>query len=161
MPRRFVQLFALPAVVLMSASCDMATAVDARDLTRLARAETRWKARPFADYTYEIRVSCFCPPEIGQWTRVTVGDGAVTAVEAVDPNAQYPPTTLTYWRSIDSIFEELFRTMSTSSAETYLDAIIVSYDDELGYPTSIEYRAKANVADGGAYYSLRNVVPLP
>jgi hypothetical protein len=29
----------------------------------------------------------------------------------------------------------------------------------LGYPTNIEYRAKANVADGGAVFSLRNVRP--
>ena len=142
-------------------ACDLTSAVDARDLAALAKAESRWKARPFTDYSYEIRISCFCPPEINQWTRVTVRDGAVTAAEAVDPDPRFPITTLQYWQPIDSVFSDLFDAMRTASSQTYLDAIIVDYDPVLGYPTNIEYRAKSNVADGGAVYSLRNVQPLP
>src|SRR5574338_1094521 len=151
-PRRL--LLVAGAAICSATACDLTSVVDARHLAPLARAESRWKDRPFTDYTYEIRISCFCPPEINQWTRVTVRDGAVTAAAAIDPDPNFPINTLQYWQPIDSVFANLFRAMRTSSSQTYLDAIIVDYDPVLGFPSNIEYRARSNVADGGAVYSL-------
>ena len=160
MLRAWKVILAAGAVVCTTSACDLTSAVDARDIAALARAESRWKSRPFSDYSYEIRISCFCPPEINRWTRVTVRSGVVTSAEALVPDPNFPITTIQYWQPIDSIFSDLFDAMRAPSSQTYLDAIIVDYDPVLGYPTNIEYRAKSNVADGGAVYTLRNVQPI-
>lgn len=146
---------------MIAVACNSSSIVGPNDFRRLAQAEARWDARPFADYSYEIRVSCFCPPEINRWTRVSVRSGVVVDAQPVETDPVFPITSLSYWDPIDSLFTNLFRAMSESNAASYLEAIIVDYDSELGYPINIEYRAKSNIADGGASYSLRNVLPLP
>jgi hypothetical protein len=160
MLRRFVVNLGILLGIVIGSACDNSSIFDARDLARVIDAEARWKARAFPDYTYEIRVSCFCPPEITQWTRVTVRHDAVTAAQAVDPQTQFPITTLQYWDPIDTLFANLRRTMTEKDAQSYLDAVIADFDAQVGYPTNIEYRAKKNVADGGSVISLRNVLPL-
>ena len=160
MRRSVISSVAPIAGALLLAACELSNLVGPDDFKELAAAEAQWRARSFEDYTYEIRILCFCPPEITQWTRVTVRAGAVTAAEAVDPNPPYPITSLRYWTAIDSLFVDLRRTMTDRASRTYLDEIVAEYDAELGYPTNIEYRAKANVADGGSQFLLRSVTPL-
>ena len=160
MRRLSIRNVALMTGALIHAACEFSNIVDPGDFRTLGAAEAQWKARPFADYSYEIRVACFCPPEVTQWTRVTVRDGAVTAAEAVDPDPDFPITTTRYWDPIDSLFVDLRRTMTDRASQTYLEAIIADYDPDLGYPTNIEFRAKASVLDGGSQFSLRNVRPL-
>ena len=158
--RRLRYLLAPLIGALTLAACDASNFVDPSDFRELAEAEAQWKARSFADYSYEIRILCFCPPEISQWTRVTVHNGTVTAAVPVDPNPNTPITPIQYSDPIDSLFVDLRRTMTDPASRTYLDAILIEYDPVLGYPTNIEYRAKANVADGGSQFLLRNVQPL-
>ena len=149
-----------PMAAVLLAACEFSSIVDVSDFRQVAAAEARWKARPFADYSYEVRVLCFCPPEITEWTRVTVRGGVVTAAVAVDPDPNCPIENIRYWVPIDSLFADLRLTMTDRALRTYLEAIVVEYDPELGFPTRIEYRAKANVIDGGSQFLLRNVVPL-
>lgn len=160
MRRGLIPRVAPMAAVLVLAACEFSSIVDASDLRVAAAAEARWKARPFADYSYEVRVLCFCPPQITEWTRVTVQGGVVTSAEAIDPDPNAPIDDLRYWVPIDSLFADLRLTMTDRALRTYLEAIVVEYDPELGYPTSIEYRAKSNVIDGGSQFLLRNVLPL-
>lgn len=147
-------------LVLLASACADANPLSPHELSVLASAEARWKSRPFANYTYEIRQSCFCPPEVNQWTRVTVRDGHVVAADRVPPDSLYPPTTLQYWQPIDSLFARLRRNASDSSIGGVYSDIVVEYDPVLGYPTRIEWREKPTVADAGAVYTLRNVMPL-
>ena len=147
----------LTATLLAGAACDSDELVGPRDLQRFAQAKARWDARPFTDYSYEIRTFCFCPPEIVRWTRVTVRSGAVVAAEAVEPDPNFPVTTLTLWSPIDTVFESLRRTLENADESDYIATIRVEYDEELGYPTLIEIRAKPTVADAGSERQLRNV----
>jgi uncharacterized protein DUF6174 len=126
-------------------------------MQRFAAAQAKWEARPFADYSFETRTSCFCPPEINRWTRVSVRSGVVVSAEAVDPDPNYPITG-SYWQPIDAVFADLHGRMTEQ--DSYLAEIAVEYDSQLGYPRSIHYRAKPNIADGGAVIEIRNVVPL-
>ena len=86
--------------------------------------------------------------------------GVVTSAEAVDPDPNSPIDDIRYWVPIDSLFVDLRRTMTDRAVRAYLDAIVVEYDPAFGYPTSIEYRARTNVLDGGSQFLLRNVVPI-
>ena len=126
-------------------------------MQRFAQAKARWDARPFPDYHYEIRTSCFCVPDVTRWTRVYVQGGVVTSVQPVDPDPNFPITG-NYWEPMDSLFTHLHQRMTDN--DSYLAAIVVSYDPQYGYPTSIEYRAKPNIADGGAVIEVRNVTSL-
>jgi hypothetical protein len=146
--------------ILVAAACHSSRIVGPHDFARFSQARARWDARPFADYSYEIRTSCFCPPEINRWARVSVRNGVVVDVDPVEPDPNFPITTLLWWHPIDSVFANLYRAMSESRMESYFEAIVVDYDSALGYPTSIEYRAKSNIADGGSSLSLRDVRPL-
>lgn len=141
-------------------ACNSDGIVGPGDLDRFNQALARWQARPFANYSYEIRVSCFCPPEVTQWARVSVRGGAVVAVDPVESTPEFPIVNFQYWVPIDSIFDDLYRSMTEPGVDYYLEKIIVSYDAQLGYPTNIEYRAKPNIADGGSIHSLRNVTPI-
>lgn len=145
---------------LVAAGCNSSRVVGLTDFARFAEARARWDARPFADYSYEVRTLCFCPTEINRWTRVSVRNGVVVDADPVEPDPGSPVTTLAYWHPIDTLFENLHRAMSESGSQSYLEAIVVDYDPGLGYPTRIEYRAKSNIADGGSTLSLRNVRPL-
>ena len=141
-------------------ACDMSGIIGPGDMRRLAQAKARWESRPFTDYSYEIRTSCFCPPEINQWARVEVRNGVVVDVDAVVPDPNFPISTISYWQPIDSLFSNIHRAMTTSTFSSAYSSVDVSYDSRLGYPTSIEYVSKPTVMDAGALISVRNVIPL-
>jgi hypothetical protein len=135
--------------------------VGLQDIRLFASAKALWDARPFTDYTYEIKTSCFCPPEINAWTRVTVRNGVVVSAENVDPTLHYPLSSLVYWVPVDSVFARLRQAMSRGSHfDSWLASIDVQYDATLGFPTYIVYHEKPNVADAGSVHYLRNVRPL-
>lgn len=141
-------------------ACDSSSIAGPDDFRQLAQAEARWNARPFADYSFEIRTFCFCPPEMAQWTRVSVINGVVVDADAVEPDSNFPITTLVYWQPIDSLFSDLHRVMSDGPFESPYADIVVEYDPVLGYPTRIEYIEKPTVADAAATITVRNVIPL-
>jgi hypothetical protein len=148
------------AAVLLVFACSSDNLLSPQELRELGRAESRWNARAFPDYSYEIQQLCFCPPELNQWTRVSVRGGQVVAAVAVEPDAQFPPTTITYWQPIDSLFARLRQTASDHASSGVYADVIVTFDATLGYPTYIEWKERPNVADAGAIYHVRNVLPL-
>jgi hypothetical protein len=147
------------AVLIAMGGCDSSRLSGPRDVARLNAAEARWLDRPFEDYRYEIRTSCFCGPDVTRWTRVTVQGGAVVAAEPVEPDPALPVTSLEYWQPIDSLFARLRRALVERESGEFYAAIVAEYDPALGYPVLIEYRAQPYIADGGATHWLRNVVP--
>ena len=158
-------LRSLMTVMVLSASatltaCDSSGIAGPDDVRRLVHAKERWASRPFADYTYEIRTSCFCPPEVNQWSRVEVRNNVVVDVDAVDPDPGFPITTLSYWQPIDTLFADIERAMAGSGFSSVYAEVNVTYDAQFGFPTSIEYVSKPTIADAGASISVRNVVPL-
>ena len=159
MLRRLMTVMALSASAMLTA-CDSSGIAGPGDFRRLIHAKERWASRPFADYTYEIRTSCFCPPELNQWSRVEVRNGAVVDVDAVDPDPAFPITTISWWQPIDTLFADIERAMAGSGFSSVYAEVNVTYDAQFGFPTSIEYVSKPTVADAGASISVRNVVPL-
>jgi hypothetical protein len=144
-----------------SSACDSSGVTGPGDLGALTAAEERWMSRTFADYRYETRTGCFCPPEVSQWVRVTVQDGAVVSAEPVDPDAEYPITTLLWWHPIDSLFARLRRTITDPASAEIWAEVSAQYHEELGYPIHITYRTHPNIADGDSNHELRNLEPLP
>jgi hypothetical protein len=157
--RTLMTVMTLSASAILTA-CDSSGIAGPGDFRRLAEAKQRWASRPFADYTYEIRTGCFCPPEVNQWARVEVRNNVVVDVDAVDPDPDFPVTTLSYWQPIDTLFADIERAISDDGFSSVYAKVNVTYDAQFGFPTTIEYISKPNIADAGASISVRNVVPL-
>lgn len=158
MIRRF-QLFTilgLAGAMSCSASSDPLSPDERRNLDR---AEAKWTARAFVDYTFETRVVCFCAPQVTQWTRVTVEGGKVTAAVPADQDTLYTPPMLELWQPVDSLFSMIRSALRDGDA--YLKAIDVMFDEEWGYPTRVSFISKPEIQDGGSTHYVRNLIPKP
>ncbi len=127
-----------------------------REQQDLAAARALWRRAGLTAYTVETRTFCFCPVELSNWTRLTVRDGGIIGVEAVDTAFPIlPATSPGTWRTVDQLFlwlEELARDPG------YVSDVSVAYDRTFGYPTEILSRCD-QVADCGAQIYLRNLSP--
>jgi hypothetical protein len=127
------------------------------EFLRLADAEAQWAARPFPDYAFEVRQSCFCAPEMTQWARVEVVAGQVTRVVLLATGAELPPLERSYFPTVERIFSSIH----SANGDDYLKDIVVEYDARLGYPTRVAFVSKPDIMDGGGTYYLRNAGPAP
>ena len=125
-----------------------------------AKAKGLWDARPYQDYSYEIRTFCFCPPEMTQWTTVVVENGVVIDAFPSEENPTYPLNTTLLFQPIDSVFSQLRRAMRERGFNSTYADIEAEYHDTLGYPERIVYQAAPFVADAGATIEIRHVQPL-
>jgi hypothetical protein len=151
----------LLAFLLVLVSCSSPTGLlSGSELAQLDVAEARWKQRGFADYSYETRTLCFCPPEVNKWTRVYVRGGIVTRAEEAETTPPVEVTNRGYWHPIDTAFARLRASVKNSTDQVYSD-IKVEFDQTVGYPTLVEYVSKPNVADAGSTTQRRNLKPLP
>lgn len=123
----------------------------------LARAKAQWDARGFADYAYETRVGCFCPVELGRWSRVEVRGGEVRRVVDVETGDPWPEHLWTMWRTV----EELFTWIGQAVQAPDLTDVRVRFDPALGFPVEATFSYDPRIADAGSASYLRNVAPLP
>lgn len=152
---------ALLTIIVIHSGCESPTGPVSRgEIRALNRAEARWKARPFIDYVYETQTSCFCPPELNQWTRVTVRGGVVVGAEFVEPRPDIQITTLSAWASIDTVFVRLRQRLASPALEEVYAEFEADYDPQLGFPTRIEFRERPNVNDATTVQHIRNLRPL-
>ncbi len=150
---RHILLASLLCILGCSALDDPLSAIERR---QIVAARARWNASSVRNaYRYEVRQSCFCPPEVISWNTVTVIDGVVVEVRngggALVPEAQ--------WRlflTVDRIF-----TLLEQPSETELEDVRVAFDAQVGYPLAVEFRYSSRIADAGLMVSARNLVPAP
>ena len=123
-------------------------------LRQLAQAESRWKSRGIQDYTFEMRTSCFCPPEITEWAVVEVRDGKIVSARTLTGT---PLTGI----SLDSrkTVEELFDAARPPYQE-WVGDVEFDFHTELGYPLRVNLMGKRNIADAGTLYEARNLVAI-
>ncbi len=93
-----------------------------------------WEATNMADYTYQLRISCFCPS--GPFpVLVTVEDGMVAALEWVDPPQDFSdpePDANFYGKTIDDLYDII-----RDALDAEADSIAVTYNPVGQYPTNI------------------------
>jgi Family of unknown function (DUF6174) len=149
----------IPVLVLAAVSgCDgPERAVSPRELTQLARAEAKWAAKGFANYSFERIASCGnCPNRATQLARVDVVDGVVVRVVMVLSGEVVPVAELGGWTTVESTFAWIRRV----NMEEGIERLDVTFDDRLGFPTFVAWFYRPTYADPGAALTLRSVVPL-
>lgn len=81
----------LPLMLLL-AGCREDGPFSLRERQELRAARTRWLASSVrAAYRFEVRQSCFCPPDVERWHTVTVINDVITDVRNTESGAIIPP----------------------------------------------------------------------
>ena len=102
------------------------------------------------DYTYQLRVGCFCPVVDG---KVRVQDGQVVAVGGW-PGVDRPLTGFADASpTIDGVFTQLALAMKGA------DDVDVEYDQQTGVPTSIQVDWAKNAVDDEIGYQISDFQP--
>ncbi len=126
------------------------------DEQALNRAEARWAARAFDSYSYKTFTSCGeCLPDRRRLTRVEVRGGKVSAAIVVANDSLLP--TVAPFTTVDGMFAQI----RAYNSESWVRAVRVTYDPQLGYPTSIDVFARAGIMDSDYGESISNLVPTP
>jgi hypothetical protein len=112
-------------------------------------ARSKWVAHRPQPYAFTVRRACFCglPGDVRVYA---MNDTVVAAVQLPDGAAIDKRNA----QSIEQLFDFIERAIAEHAA-----VIRVSYDPELGYPSSIEYDRATNVADDEVTYTLTDVKP--
>lgn len=112
------------------------------EVEALANARDRWEATDLSSYSYQYRLSCFCPPQLLETARISVTDGLVTGVYLMDSDAPAPPDTHDLYQTIDGLFDRLAGSLASDPA-----VFEVTYDGVAGYPTSAQVDISEQIAD--------------
>jgi hypothetical protein len=117
----------------------------------LRQAFSKWHEEDRLDYTIEARISCFCPPYLAQWTRLTVRNGIIVDADPVESLPDGVEPGLLGWLTVEDEFERLL------SPPGILEEIEARFDSRYGYPTYIRSDCGPNVQDCGSVHEMRNL----
>lgn len=139
-------------LVLAGTACGSSTLPHEGELTI---SQAKWEARAFDGYEMEIRISCFCPPEINEWSRVRVEDGAVVGVMRLSDSTEHASDRWTMWPTVDEIFERLDGVRGSGVYARFT----ATFDPVLGYPHDATLIERPGVADAGVSHHIRSLEP--
>jgi hypothetical protein len=127
--------------------------------TDFSRNRNRWQQAGIQNYSYSLRVVCFCPfveqmplhieVRNGETVSMTYADG--TPVETSDPNYDL----FSKYATIDKIFADLEANLNGGA-----DVVKASYDLVNGYPTQIDYDFVKEAIDDELYLTIDNFQKL-
>lgn len=126
------------------------TVLGTGQLAELLQRRAAWIARGIVDYQVQLRISCFCAPDLRRPVLVEVRGGTVAKVSDLETNK--PVTTLSNYPSITKLFD---MAIAERSGGGY---VAVVYDRTYGFPARIEIGTLAN--DAGTEYALGAFRPL-
>ena len=113
-------------------------------------AERKWDAAGIDDYRYEMRTSCFCPPEYYEWAGVEVRNNQGVSAHSLE-GTPVSGFSLASRKPVDELFD------AVRMDHEWIDDVTFDFDRDLGYPLLISIGAKKNVADAGVVYEARNL----
>ena len=108
----------------------------------LDRYRTLWEANRSGDYTFEYRPLCFCPREFVQPVEVTVRNGVIESVTYVESGESPATNGFPLYHTIDGLFDMIQDAIDREAAR-----LTVSYDPEIGYPTSVSIDYALTIMD--------------
>lgn len=121
----------------------------------LAEARARWEARGFDDYTLEVRISCFCPPETAGPFRVVVADGRRVRVERVDGGEVQPEVAVDV-PDVEGLFTRIEEALARDAHR-----VEARYDPTLGSPVYVSLDLDPQVVDEEVVYLAEPPVRVP
>jgi hypothetical protein len=142
--------FLAPLVLLLLSGCSESTA-PADQIASFGVARQRWASRHYTDYAFTFQQTCFCVNV--HPIRATVERDTVRSAIDLITNQPVDPSLV---MSINGLF-----TFIQNGLEQHADKLVASYDQVLGYPSTIEYDFRFSIADDEGSISVRDVTPTP
>lgn len=139
------------ALVLSLSSC--LDPFGSREERQLREAEARWKSRNIADYTFEMRTGCFCPPELLEWAVIEVRNGQIVSATSLT-GAALTDVSLSSRKTVDQLFDAV-----RPPYDDWVGDVDFQFDSQLGYPLRLSLVGKPNITDAGVVYEARSLVP--
>lgn len=110
-----------------------------------------WENELVRDYQYQLRMLCFCPPELTNPVIVEVRNGVTVSVIYAGTGL---PVGNTYFISYDTI-DEMFQVIEDAINQR-AEEIKVEYNAVLGYPTCINIDFIKMAVDDEITYTISN-----
>jgi hypothetical protein len=95
--------------------------------------QSQWQSQGLDNYQFQFQWACFCPAEYREPVWVTVEEGEITSIQAVDQNLESGLPENDEYLTINELFEFIRDGVEKDAYE-----INVTYDDALGFPTSVQ-----------------------
>jgi hypothetical protein len=131
--------------VLMGAACSC-TAPAAGELREN---EQKWAAHNISDYSYTLRIGCFCPQEITSPVVVEVRNRTTVSVKYVDSGQPASNSSFDKANTVEDLFAIVRGAISQKA-----DKLTVEYDPSLGYPTQISIDPIKDAVDEETAYTV-------
>jgi hypothetical protein len=99
---------------------------------RLTENRRKWTEKAVKSYQYEFQRICFCPPAYTKQVKLTVRDGVIENVQQADTGEAIDKSKYELYLSVEGLFDYI---QTAIDKKAY--SVDVTYDAELGYPTSV------------------------
>ncbi|MCC5636771.1 DUF6174 domain-containing protein [Nostoc sp. CHAB 5844] len=114
-----------------------------------------WNQQKLNNYSFTFSRSCFCLPKATQPVVITVRNGQVASIKAVNNNEPVDAELFQQYNSIPKLFGIIEDAIARKAAN-----LTVKYDPKFGYPTQINIDYDQQVADEELYLTISNLEPL-
>ena len=122
----------------------------------LASGEELWNSLGISDYDFTVNMTCFCPPPAGTDIRLRVRNGrTISAVDGRNPRNGVAVDMGDIPDSVPAMFAAV-----RSAIDADPDSIFVAYDEDYGFPVSIEIDHRRAYADDEVTFSIVEFEPL-
>ena len=122
----------------------------------LASGQELWSSLGISDYDFTVSMTCFCPPPAGTAIGVRVRDGQT--VEAFDSQTPRGSGNLDMSEIPDSV-PAMFAAVRTAM-DADPDSISVIYDEDFGFPVSIEIDYRRAYTDDDVTFTIIEFAPV-
>ena len=103
---------------------------------------SKWTAKNVKDYQFTFSWGCFCPPEHNKPVIISVRNGVLAGIKYADGSGAVDKSKYTNYRTIEGLFEFIQDAINRKAYR-----ITVSYDANLGYPTTASIDYDQRIAD--------------
>ncbi|HEY8469369.1 MAG TPA: DUF6174 domain-containing protein [Longimicrobiales bacterium] len=148
------RLLLLAALAVPAGACEFVFDADDSEARELERARDRWRRKGPSDYRYDFQKYCFCGGADLRPVTVHVRNGAVYDAVYADNGELVPDEYLRFYRTIDGLFEVI-----GNAINRHADDLDVDYDEQYGYPRSVEIDYDYRTADDEVYFTVRRFRP--
>jgi hypothetical protein len=111
--------------------------------------EKKWIRKNITNYSYTLRVNCYCTPERNGPHRIKVVNNKIVTVNGQSYNPEITGTLPT----VSELFEIIKLKLSQKPFQES-----ITYDPTLGHPTSVYFDMDERIADEEVGYIIENLV---
>jgi hypothetical protein len=149
----FVFVFAALLLTLLAAvSCSNSVP------QKLINGEKLWKEQGLSNYDFTLERQCFCPEDWRGPVNIQVRNGVAASVTYVSDGVAVTEGKFDNVDTIDKLFAILKNAYAgTGDFEQKADTIDVTYNPQMGYPTSFHIDVSKTMADEEQGYIITNL----